>query len=101
MCLRACDVLGIELAVEADGGVDLLHDLGRPQRVATSPHRVGVRLLLCILPCHESGLWHIPFNISSAEASLPERLPRSQALRWLMLALSWLRARWPSSSSSS
>ncbi len=35
---RAGDVLGGELAVEVDGGVDLLHDLGRAAGESPAPH---------------------------------------------------------------
>ncbi len=53
---RARDVLGVELAVETDGGVDLLHDFRRPELVAAAPHGVGVGFACsrpCVLPCHE------------------------------------------------
>ena len=39
--LRAGDVLGGELAVEVDGGVDLLHDLGRAGGEPAAPHLVA------------------------------------------------------------
>ncbi len=38
---RAGDVLGGELAVEVDGGVDLLHDLGRAGGEPAAPHLVA------------------------------------------------------------
>ena len=41
MGLRAGDVLGGELAVEVDRGVDLLHDLGRAGGEPAAPHRVA------------------------------------------------------------
>ena len=57
---RPRDVLGIEPAVETDGGVDLLHDLGRAELVAAAPHAVAgglggprVRSRLRVLSCHE------------------------------------------------
>ena len=37
----ACDVLGGELAVEVDRGVDLLHDFGRADGEPAAPHRVA------------------------------------------------------------
>ena len=41
MGLRAGDVLGGELAVEVDRGVDLLHDFGRAGGEPAAPHRVA------------------------------------------------------------
>ena len=41
MGVRAGDVLGGELAVEVDGGVDLLHDLGRAGGETPAPHGVA------------------------------------------------------------
>ena len=38
---RAGDVLGGELAVEVDRGVDLLHDFGRAGGEPAAPHRVA------------------------------------------------------------
>ncbi len=41
MGFRACDVLGGELAVEFDRGVDLLHRFGRGSSEPAAPHRVA------------------------------------------------------------
>src|SRR5215472_9853812 len=52
----ACDILRVESAIEADGGVDLLHDLGGPELVSSAPHLVGAASRLSrsrVLPCHE------------------------------------------------
>ena len=43
---RARDILRVKLPVETDGGVDLLHDFGRAELVAASPHRVGATVRL-------------------------------------------------------
>src|SRR5262249_28051170 len=52
----ACNILRIEFAIEADGGVYSLHDLRGAKLVAAAPHLVGAALDLsrsCVLPCHE------------------------------------------------
>src|SRR5579872_2414219 len=46
MGLRARYVLGRELAVEGNGSVDLLHNVGRPGSEAAAPHLVAHAPLL-------------------------------------------------------
>jgi hypothetical protein len=97
MGLGACDILGIEALVEADRGVDLLHDLGRFLAEPSAPHPVGHAVVsaiweghgisvVCRIESHEQQIHHriqpwraglvalgLVCSSSGATASMPGR----------------------------